>query len=350
MSTDTLSDVLRAVRLTAAVFFDFEAGAPWVAEAPSACEVAPFVLPASEHVIEYHLVVEGNCYGGVLGEPAGLLTAGDLIIFPQGDAHVLSSAPGMREAPELSSFRRPPDVQLPIRLREGGSGERATVICGFLGCDARPFNPLLATLPRTIVVRPAQLNEEQPSSLSQLVQLAVAESKARRPGGECVLSRLSELLFVEAIRAHVASLPPEQTGWLGGLRDPHVGRALALLHDRPADAWSIEELAQQAGVSKSLLMERFVHYMGIPPIQYLTQWRMQLAAERLRATTDSMAQIAARIGYSSESAFSRAFKRIAGVAPASFRQVRPPWPLEPGVNDASDAFANPTLKPSGRAD
>jgi AraC-like DNA-binding protein len=324
VSTDTLSDVLRAVRLTAAVFFDIEAKAPWVAEAPAACEVASLVLPNSEHVIEYHLVCDGNCYGGLIGEPALSLSTGDLIIFPLGDAHVLSSAPGMRGQPDLAVHHRPPGVQLPIRLHEGGQGERVSLICGFLGCDARPFNPLLSTLPRTMVVRQEHLAEKSSStfsSLSELVKLAVAESKVRRPGGECALSRLSELLFVEAIRAYVETLPVEQSGWLAGLRDPHVGRALALLHDRPADAWSIEELAHQVGLSKSLLMERFVHYVGVPPIQYLTQWRMQLAAERLRSTTDSLAQIADRIGYGSESAFSRAFKRIVGVAPANFRQV-----------------------------
>jgi AraC-like DNA-binding protein len=144
-----------------------------------------------------------------------------------------------------------------------------------------------------------------------------------------MLSRLSELLFVEAIRAYVETLPSEQSGWLGGMRDPHVGRALATLHERPAHAFGLEELAREAGLSRSMLVERFVHFVGMPPMQYLTQWRMQLAAERLRSTTEGMAEIAERVGYGSESAFSRAFKRLVGVAPQSFRQGHTGPSVEP---------------------
>lgn len=324
MSTDTLSDVLRAVRLSGAVFFDVQAGAPWVAEAPPARDVAPFIMPGAEHVIEYHLVLSGSCYAGLLGEPALPLSAGDLIIFPQGDAHVLSSAPGMRAKPDLDDFRRPAGGRLPIAIEQGGSGERAEVVCGFLGCDTRPFNPLLATLPRVLLVRHEQLARQPSSPLSSLpalIRLGVAESKGRRSGSECVLARLSELLFVEAIRLHVESLPSEQRGWLAGLRDEHVGRALGALHGQPARAWNIDELAREAGLSRSLMMERFVRFVGMPPMQYLAQWRMQLAAERLRNTREGLAEIAERVGYGSESAFSRAFKRLVGVAPATFRQA-----------------------------
>jgi AraC-like DNA-binding protein len=319
MSRDTLSDVLRAVRLTGAVFFDVHASAPWVVEAPAGRDVAPFVMPGSEHVIEYHLVVAGRCYGGLAGETPHELGEGDLIIFPQGDAHVMASAPGMRATPDLSAFQRPPDQRLPLALQMGGKGDRTSVICGFLGCDSRPFNPLLATLPRTILVR----HDAQASrTLTPLVELALAESKQRRSGGECVLSRLSELLFVEAVRSYVETLPAEQNGWLAGLREPQIGRAIALLHERPSHDWSLDELALEVGLSRSLLAERFQHFLGIPPMQYLAKWRMQLAAERLRATTETLAEIADRVGYGSESAFSRAFKRLVGVAPATFRQTR----------------------------
>lgn len=330
MSTDTLSDVLRAVRLTGAVFFDVGASAPWVAESPPAREIASQVMPGSEHVISYHLMVAGGCYAGLVSESAGppeRLEAGDLIIFPQGDPHTLSSEAGLRDQPALESFQRPQGAQLPIpvempiinlRAPKTQSGdERATVICGFLGCDARPFNPILATLPRLLHIRRDQLAERP---LASLTELAVRESKARRSGSECVLARLSELLFVEAVRVYVDSLPLEQRGWLAGLRDPHVGRALAALHDRPREPWTLDDLAREVALSRSLLAERFIHFVGIPPIQYLTQWRMQLAAERLRSTTDSLAQIADYVGYGSESAFSRAFKRLVGVAPATFRE------------------------------
>lgn len=319
MSTDILSDVLRAVRLTGAVFFDITASAPWVAEAPASREIAPLVMPGSGQVIEYHLVVSGSCYSNVIGGAPHKLEAGDLIIFPQGDSHVVSSDPGMRAAPELSVFHRPTGSQLPVALVERGGGAPTELICGFLGCDEKPFNPLLKALPRVLLVRNEQLKGR---ALTPLIQLAVAESKGRRPGSECALSRLSELLFIEAIRAYVETLPLEQAGWLSGLRDPHVGSALALLHDRPARAWSIDELAREVGLSKSLLSERFAHFVGSAPMQYLAEWRMQLAAERLRSTTDTLAEIAQQVGYGSESALSRAFKRLVGVAPAVFRTDR----------------------------
>lgn len=319
MSTDTLSEVLRAVRLTGAVFFDIDARAPWVAEAPPARDIAPFIMPGAEHVIEYHLVASGSAYAGLVGETPFSLSAGDLIVFPQGDSHVVSSAPGLRAPPDIDAHRRPTGSQLPVAVRLGEHGEHAHVICGFFGCDVRPYNPLLEALPRTLVVRREALAERSGTARS-LTELAVAESKARRSGSECMLARVSELLFVEAIRSYLEALPPEQSGWLAGLRDPHVGRALAALHDRPAHAWTLDDLAREVGLSRSLFAERFVHFVGIPPMQYLAQWRMQLAAERLRGTTDGLAEIAERVGYGSESAFSRAFKRLVGVAPAAFRQ------------------------------
>jgi AraC-like DNA-binding protein len=264
-------------------------------------------------------MTSGSCYASLVGGEAVRLGAGDLVMFPHGDPHVMSSAAGMRGKPDLELHRRKPGTELPIVLQPQGGGEKASLVCGFLGCDARPFNPLLATLPRTLLVRNEKLSARP---LSPLVELALAESKGRRSGSECVLSRLSELLFVEAIRVYVDTLPAEQSGWLAGLREPYVGRALALLHDTPARDWSLDDLAREAGVSRSLLAERFAHFVGMPPMQYLAKWRMQLAAERLRSTNESLAEIAERIGYGSESAFSRAFKRLVGVAPASFRQRR----------------------------
>jgi AraC-like DNA-binding protein len=328
MSGDALSDVLRHVRLNGAVFFDVEMTAPWVVEAPAACDVAPFIMPRSDHVIEYHLVVSGRCYAGVVGDPPFDLDAGDLVIFPQGDSHVVSSAPGMRGQPDIALHRDAAAANLPLLLQHDGGGEPCALICGFIGCDRHPYNPLLSTLPRTLVVRREQVTRTilagraASSPLAMLAELALSESKTRRSGSECALSRLSELLFVEAIRAHVETLPPDQRDWFGALRDPHVGKALAVLHDRPAMAWNLEDLAREAGLSRSLLAERFAYFVGMPPIQYLTQWRMQLAAERLRATNASLSEIAEAVGYGSESAFSRAFKRQVGVAPATFRHGR----------------------------
>jgi AraC-like DNA-binding protein len=314
---DTLSDVLRAVRLTGAVFFSVDATTPWVAETPGGKAVGPHIMPGVEHVIEYHVVTSGSCWGGIVDEPAVKLSAGDIIVFPQGDSHVMSSAPGMRGAPDFESFRTLNQGRLPLSVSlRGGGPERTQLVCGFLGCDARPFNPLLATLPRVMHLR-AQAND---TALRMLVDLALAESETQRAGGECVLSRLSELLFVEVVRRYVAQLSPDGVGWFAGLRDPHIGLALRRLHERPAHDWSLDELAKDCGVSRSVLAERFAHLVGVPPIQYLAQWRIQLAASLLRGSRASLAEIAERVGYGSETALSRAFKRQVGVAPALYRR------------------------------
>jgi len=314
---DTLSDVLRAVRLTGAVFFAVDASAPWVAEAPSASKVGPEVLPGAEHVIAYHVIASGNCWGGIVDEPALKLDAGDIIVFPQGDPHVISSAPGMRGAPHYEAYRSARNSQTPLTVSiRGGAPTHEQVVCGYLGCDARPFNPLLATLPRLMHLRPQGPDDP----LHRLLKLAVAEASEPRAGGDCVLSKLSELLFVEVVRRYVAQLPPEGVGWFAGLRDENIGRALQKLHERPTHDWSLEELGKECGLSRSVLAERFAHLVGVPPMQYLAQWRIQLAASLLRNGKASLAEIAERVGYGSEAALSRAFKRQVGVAPALYRR------------------------------
>ncbi len=318
MPSDTLSTVLRAVRLTGAVFFSIDASAPWVADTPVARELGPYIMAGVEHVIEYHFVTAGSCYGGIVDEPALRLEAGDIIVFPQGDANVMSSAPGMRMPSDHALIRGLRPEHLPVAIkRDGGGPERAELICGFLGCDARPFNPLLSALPRVLRVPRAATAD---GTLESLVRLALAESKARRAGSDAVLTRVSELLFVEVVRRHLDTLPPEASGWLAGLRDAAVGRALEKLHERPAYAWTLDELARDVGVSRSVLAERFAQLVGVPPIQYLAQWRMQLGATLLSTTTMSLAEIAEQIGYGSEAAFSKAYKRAVGVAPAEWRR------------------------------
>lgn len=313
---DTLSDVLRAVRLSGAVFFKIEATTPWAAEAPPGTQVAPFIMPGVDHVIEYHVVTRGTCWGGIVNEQAMRLEAGDVIVFPQGDAHVISSDPGMRGQPSLDAFRTITHNRVPIALNINGGGEAKTqLVCGFLGCDSKPFNPLLATLPRVI-----HLRGRDGDSLPRLVELALAESTEPRAGGDCVLSKLSELLFVEVVRRYVAELPPEGVGWFAGLRDENIGRALAKLHQRPTHDWSLEELGKECGLSRSVLAERFAVLVGVPPMQYLARWRIQLAASLLRTGKASLAEIADQVGYGSEAALSRAFKREVGVAPAFYRR------------------------------
>jgi AraC-like DNA-binding protein len=316
VSTDVLSDVLRAVRLTGAVYFTVDASAPFAAEALPATEVAPYVMPGVEHVLEYHLVTQGTCWGGIVGEDPLRLQEGDIVVFPQGDPHVISSSPGLRGTSAADLYRRRAGSQLPFTVREGApGGARTEIVCGFLGCDRRPFNPLLATLPRVLRVS----TREGGGWLESLARLAVTESSGG-PGAETVLARASELMFVEVVRRYLTTLPPEQTGWLAGLRDPFVGRALAALHDRPAEPWTVETLAKQAALSRSALAERFTHLIGEAPIQYLTRWRMQLAATLLRSRNVSVFEAAMEVGYASEAAFSRAFKKVVGVPPAAWRE------------------------------
>jgi AraC-like DNA-binding protein len=319
VAADVLSDVLRSVRLTGAVYFDFELSSPWVAEAPPSREIAAIVMPGAQRVIEYHLIARGTCWGNVVGEPPIRLKEGDLIVFPQGDPHVLSSAPGMRASPDMSLFVRP-ITPLPLVYERGGGGpDRTRIVCCFLGCDERPFNPLLTALPRTIHLSGAG-SEPASGWLATLLNIAVRESGSARAGRDNILARMSELMFVEAIRRYIEALPDAQAGWLAGLRDPIVGQALAALHGEPAVAWTVESLAREVGVSRSVLADRFAEMVGLPPMQYLALWRMQRAS-RLLLEGEPVAEVAAAVGYESEAAFSRAFKKLVGEAPATWRRA-----------------------------
>jgi AraC-like DNA-binding protein len=318
VKTDVLSDVLRAVHLTGAVYFDFELSSPWVLEAPPAEAIAQRVMPGAQRVIEYHLIARGSCWGHAIGQEPIRLSEGDLIVFPQGDPHVLSSAPGMRQPPDMSVFDGPL-TPLPLICKRGGGGpDRARVVCCFLGCDERPFNPLLTALP-TVMHLSASNSQMSIGWLTALFAIAAKESGSARPGGENVLARVSELMFVETIRRHLETLPPAQTGWLAGLRDPMVGQALAALHGQPSEPWTVERLARLVGLSRSVLAERFTDIVGQPPMQYLAMWRMQLAS-RLLADGGHVAAVAGAVGYESEAAFSRAFKKLVGQAPATWRR------------------------------
>jgi AraC-like DNA-binding protein len=315
---DVLSDVLRAVRLSGAVYFDFELSDPWVAEAPASREIAAAVMPGAERVIEYHLIARGACWGSLPGHDPIRLHEGDLIVFPQGDAHVLSSAPGMRAAPDRAMYARPA-TPLPIYSSIGRGGmPRGRIVCCFLGCDERPYNPLLASLPRVIHLA-AGARGASANWLTALFTAALAESSVARPGRENILQRLSELMFVEMIRHHLERLPATETGWLAGLRDPLVGAALGALHADPRAAWTIERLARRVGASRSIFAERFTAFVGEPPMRYLALWRMQLAA-RLLADGLSVAAAAEAVGYESEAAFNRAFKKRVGLSPGAWRR------------------------------
>jgi AraC-like DNA-binding protein len=278
-------------------------------------------MPAAQHLISYHLVTAGGCWAiPGQGDPVPL-KVGDVIVFPSGDPHVMCSDPKAPRGAEFDMRRIRPAVQWPYRVVGKTDGERRLgLICSFLGCDVRPFNPLLAALPRIMVV--SDRGGVNDGWLSQFMRLAVAEATDKRAGGEGVLARLSELMFVEAVRRHLDALPGEQTGWLAGLRDRSVGRALTLLHSKPAHPWTLEELAREVGLARSSLAERFMHFVGQPPMHYLTQWRMQIASGLLASGAASVAAIAEDVGYESEAAFSRAFKKLVGMPPAAWRRQR----------------------------
>jgi AraC-like DNA-binding protein len=316
--------VLRTVRLTGATFFDVVAKAPWVAEQPPRAEILSKILPGAEHLIAYHVVTEGRCFANIIGEEPIEIEAGEVIVFTRGDPHVLSSRPGMRADPVAAgSLHALTASQLPFVINYGGEGPTAAkFVCGFLACDAQPFNPLLDNLPP--VIKAGDPHGSNAPWLSQFMRLAMIESVEKRAGGESVLARLSELMFIEVVRRHLEAMPPEQAGWLAGLRDPFVGKALSLMHAKPARNWTIEDLAKDVGLSRSVLAERFADLVGMPPMQYLAKWRMQIASGLLSNGNANMASVAAEIGYGSEAAFSRAFKKVVGVPPSAWRRrVRP---------------------------
>jgi len=330
---DPLSDVLRTVRLRGAVFFMLDISSPWTAGMPDGETLAPIVVPQSQQVISFHVITRGSCWGGLPDDPSHHLETGDVIVFPRGDGYFMSIPPQPARPPNVERafgfMRKMTSGQPPFVVTDGGGGpDQLGVICGFLGCDVRPFNPLLATLPRMLHIKGAQRTRDD--RLDRLMEIAVADARDQGPGAESVRLRLSELMFVEVIRRYVTTLSAAETGWLAGLQDEFVGRALGLLHERAAHPWTLDELAGDVGMSRSAFADRFARLVGEPPIQYLTRWRMQLAARLLSDGTSKVSAVALEVGYDSEAAFSRAFKKIAGASPAAWRQRRlPPTPRTP---------------------
>ena len=316
---DALSDVLRLVRLTGAVFLDAEFTAAWCISAPSGVEVCTRHMPQAQHVVVYHLVTVGDCKVVFADGAAHTAQTGDLIVIPGGGAHLIGCDLAAPHA-DLSRLMLQSGSDEVPRVSHGGGGAVTRLVCGYLACDSALFKTLLAALPRLMIV--GMRDDPRGQWLASSLQFSLAEYAAPHAGASTVLAKLSELMFVEAIRRHIESLPPGQQGWLAGLRDRFVGKALSLMHSRPAHAWTVDELASHVGLSRSALAERFAAVIGQPPMQYLTQWRLQSAADLLHNTRRAIAVIAADVGYDSEAAFSRAFKRELGAAPATWRRAR----------------------------
>ncbi len=322
MQQDIVSSVLQTVRLSGAVFFDVSASSPWVAEAPPASTLGPLVMPGAQHVIEYHVITSGACWATLLDadESPVRLSPGSIIVFPQGDRHVLSSSPEMRAEPDLGVFDQPERLSPPFYLEQfGGGPDEVRLLCGFLGCDALPFNPIVQSLPRMVHVPDGY--DGANGWLSSLIGTIMTESRRKRLGAGSVLSRLSELIFIEVVRSYMESLPDDARGWLAALADRHVGQAIRMLHDDPARPWTLDGLARAVGVSRTVLVNRFTERVGVAPMTYLSQWRLQIAAGLLAGGGATIASIAADVGYESEAAFSRMFKRCTGMSPGAWRKA-----------------------------
>jgi len=319
---DVLSDVLNAVRMTGAIYFDIDASSPWIGESPPTPRIAASIMPQAEHIISFHAVISGSCWAAIGDDslPPVRVDAGDIIVFPGGASNVLSSSKGARSEPNMGMYYNPVDDNLPFTVMHGGGGpDRTRFICGYLGCDTRPFNPLLSALPPMLCARKPADGRDW---VIDMFKLALAEGGSHRVGGETILAKLSELMFVEVIRTHIESLPEDSRGWLSGLRDRHVGEALRLIHSRPGEGWTLDRLAQRIGLSRTTFSARFTHYVGVSPMQYVARWRLQLAARLLERPGASIAQAAAEVGYESEAAFNRAFKKFVGVPPGAWRKGR----------------------------
>ena len=315
---DVLSEVLKVVQLQGAMFYNGEFSAPWSLRSPRSHLIAPYLAPGAEHVIIYHLLTEGRaCVRMEDGERMDL-SAGEIVVFPHGDPHIIENGLPTRTMDMSQELTRILCQGLKL-ARLGGGGELTRFVCGYMACEPRLSQVFLSGLPALFKVRIR--DDASGRWLENSIRFSVNQADAPRAGGEAALAKLSEVLFIETLRGYIANLAPEQTGWLAGARDLDVGKTLALMHQNPAHPWTIAALAKEVGVSRSVLAERFRHYLDEPPMAYLTRWRLRLGRQMLSTTSYSVAQIAAEVGYESEAAFNRAFKREFTVPPARFRKT-----------------------------
>jgi AraC-like DNA-binding protein len=315
-----MSDVLDSIRLRGAVFFLWEPAAVYGVGVADGEKLSRHIMPGSDRVISYHIVERGPCWAAVRGAAPMRLDSGDILLLPHGDAYKIGDSPQFPtqqdEDSSIEFFREMASGALPPLVRDGDVVDNR-LICGFLGCGLLSNNPLMSSLPRMMRV-PAPQQADDP--LTHLIEFALSESRQDRGGERCLLTRLSEVMFVEVLRRYLRSSPTLESGWLNGLRDPLVGRTISLLHHRLAQHWTLPQLARDVGASRSVLAERFSRIVGMPPMQYLLNWRMQIASLRLVEGSDRIYTIANEVGYESETAFSRAFKRVLGMSPKHWRE------------------------------
>jgi AraC-like DNA-binding protein len=333
---DVLSDVLRVVRLSGAVFFTVDFSSPWALESPIPDKLASAVMPQAECIVLFHILVDGECEVVCQGHPVTTMEGGDVVVFPRGDQHTMRSHGAGAAMPLTSIFTPGKSGERPL-LAHGGGGSTSRFVCGYLNCDQR-FGPLVEALPTMLVVRsrddyssidavdargsrPTVVPQGSGTWLGTTLKFTVNEARMARPGSAAMLGRLTELMFVEILREYMQRLPDSQGGWLAAVNDAHVGRALRLLHADPQRAWTVDELAREVAVSRSVLAQRFRDLVGDAPMRYLANWRMQLAKQMIRDGKGNIQEVAARVGYDSDAAFNRAFKRATGSPPATWRKA-----------------------------
>ena len=317
---DSFSEILSRVRLNGAIFFNAEFSAPWGYSTPPSTAIADELAPGTEHLIVYHFVIDGTATVQLFDGQSVELTPGDVVIFPRAHQHHMTGGKGL--LPPFPNYGISDKIKARelSPLRAGGGGALSRFVCGYMTCDPHLCRPILNGLPPVfkVNIRSDRSGHWLESSILHLVD----EAASGRVGSEAMLAKLSEALFVDTLRRYAAALPEQQLGWLAGMRDPIVGKSLTLLHSRVAHPWTIADLADEVGISRSALVERFTRYLSEPPMTYLTRWRLQLAARSLEKTSRGVAEIAADIGYESEAAFNRAFKREFGQPPGRYRNDR----------------------------
>ena len=335
LKMDVLSDVLRVVRLSGSVFFTADFSSPWSVESPMPDMLASVVMPEAECIVLFHILVDGACEVVCEGHPTLTMESGDVVVFLRSDQHTMRSHVATVATPITSIFS-PGTHDEPPLLSFGGGGQTSRFVCGYLNCDQR-FAPLVEALPTMLLVRhrgdysaieavdangihPTALPQGSGTWLGTTLKFTVNEARTARPGNAAMLGRLTELMFVEILREYMQRLPAEQGGWLAGLNDPHVGKALRALHANPGRDWSVDDLAREVALSRSVLAQRFTELVGEAPMKYLAGWRMHLAKQMMRDGARNIQDVATRVGYDSEAAFNRAFKRATGSPPATWRK------------------------------
>jgi AraC-like DNA-binding protein len=318
---DVLSDVLNSLHIKGALYFEVDAGQPWVLVNPPMNLIGAFMLPEVEHIIPFHIMLDGEGWARSDNDtaPSIKLESGDVVMFPMGSSHVLTSNINNWQGTyaDPGFYQETAAKKYPFTKVKLGEGlECAKLVCGYIGFDARPLNPILNTLPKMLVVKEHVSNG---GLMKQLLLSTLEEMHKSSEGAKSIVTKLTELIFTQALRQHMENHSElDKQNWLTAIQDEHIGKALVFIHQAPFKKWTLALLANGCAMSRSAFAERFNHYVGQSPMQYVNCWRMQLAS-KLLADGMSILQVTEQTGYSSESAFQKAFKRYVGKTAGEWR-------------------------------